>query len=369
MDPAEVKWTAREYSLQEYVNNFQDSFPNIIKITEGFLGKQEIDSVSSSTVIRVNSLYNQQRVTAETKSGKLFSLPTKLTTLKFLVAQDKKPVKYPQIQLPMHLEGILSRYNLPVTIQSAKALSYKQKGDMTSQDEMLSELTLQETYEEPFLLGHPIDKGKIFTKEPTTIPMYMMELKLVVATGLLQENPERWNEICDLMTKQVEDQGSFANITLDEIFMLDKKNVSTQKPMYNVIEPIYIDLSEVNSCKNQPLEKCNMYEMQPILDSKQTRMNHMTQPQAKTETLKSKIFATISDIPSDLHTLTVQQVCECLKCLNMSQYVEAFQTEQVDGELVYGLNPEMMKNYLGMNELHVVKLLKFRDGWRPNLEG
>ncbi|PIO26620.1 hypothetical protein AB205_0068710 [Aquarana catesbeiana] len=92
MDLSEVKWSTFEYTLQGYVTDFQKSFPNIIKITEGFLGKQEIDSISSSTVIRVHSLYNQKRVTAETRSGKLFSLPVKLTRLKFLVPSVKGPV-------------------------------------------------------------------------------------------------------------------------------------------------------------------------------------------------------------------------------------------------------------------------------------
>ncbi|XP_075061346.1 uncharacterized protein LOC142149969 [Mixophyes fleayi] len=371
MDPAEVKWSATEYSLQDYVTTFKNCFPNIIKITEGFLGKQEIDSVSSSTIIRVNSLYNQQRVAALTKSGRLFSLPTKLTTVKFLVAQNDGPAKNPKLQLPVNLESILSKHNLPITIHSSKALSYKQKGDMKSQDEILSELTLQETYEEPFLFGHPIDKGKLFIEEPITVPMYMAELKLVVAVGFKDGNTGRWKEICDLLTKQVKNQGSHANIVLDEIFMLDKKNLSPQDHMYNIIEPIYIDISEINTYKNKPLAnktRCNVYEMQPIQVPEQIN-KYQAQPAVKTEDLKLKTFSTLNEIPTNLRNLTVQQVCECLKCLNMNQYVEAFQMAQVDGQLVYDLSPEMMKSCLGMNGLNVVKFLKFRDGWRPNLEG
>ncbi|XP_075711259.1 uncharacterized protein LOC142748030 [Rhinoderma darwinii] len=367
MDPADVRWTTTEYSLQGYVSTFRNSFPNIIMITEGFLGKQEIDSVSSSTVIRVHSHYTQQRVVAETKAGRLFSLPTKLTRLKFLVAQESGSIK--SLKLHMSLEDILSRYSLPVTVRSSLDLSFKQKGDQKSQDELLNELTLLDTYEESFILGHPINKGKIFTEEPTIIPMYMRELKLVVAEGFQNRDNATWRILCDLLTKQVIDQGNIANVTFQEIYMLDKKDISPQEPSYSTIEPIYIDISEVKAKDKTLLEDkeiCNVYQMPPVVPPKPVIRNR-SQNAVKTEILAANNFTSISNIPKDIHNLNVNQVCQCLRLLNMNQYVNAFEKAQVDGQLVYDLNPDTMKSCLGMDGLSVVKFLKFRDGWRPNV--
>ncbi|XP_068131909.1 uncharacterized protein [Hyperolius riggenbachi] len=409
MSLTHVKWSDTEYSLQEYVFKFRTCFPSIIKITEGFLGKQEIDSVSSSTIIRVHSLYNQKRIVAETRSGKLFSLPIKLTRLKFVLLQASSSTT--NLLVPMTLEEILANSTLPVVVRTAKALSYKQKGE-TTEDEKMSELTLQDTYEESFLFGHPIDKGKIFTDEPIIVPMYMKELRLAVAEGLANGNIEEWSMVCEWLSKEVNNKG-LTNVTFQEIFMLDKKDLSPQEPRYSSIEPIYIDISEINSDKTTPLDnkgRCNVYESHLIPELKEVQLkqaqhvnktdssavkpgspaikpespvykpeslphttgsltNKPTPTEPKTESPSVNSFTTINDVPKNLRNLTVKQISECLKLLNMSQYAEAFESSQVDGHLVYDLDDEMMKSCLGMNGLNVVKFKKFRDGWRPNLQG
>ncbi|KAG8576397.1 hypothetical protein GDO81_009846 [Engystomops pustulosus] len=364
MDLADVKWTTTEYSLNGYVSTFRNAFPNIIKITEGFLGKQEIDSVSNSTVIRVHSHYMQQRVAAETKNGRLFSLPCQLTRPKFHVVQDKGTLK--PVRIPLNLEEILSRYSLPITIRSSSALSYKQKGDLKSQDELLSELTLIEIYEENFLYGHPINRGKLFTDAPIIIPMYMKELKLVVAVEFQNGNNKNWRNMCDMLTKQVNNQGNTANVMFEEIYMLDKRDISPQEHGYDTIEPIYIDITELNNDIKTPLENTKKYNVYKLLPK--PAVGNQSRDALKTETSAVTNFSSINDIPKDLHPLTVSQVCQCLKLLNMNQYVEAFETAQVDGQLVYDLHPDMMRSCMGMNELHALKFVKFRDGWRPNVQ-
>ncbi|XP_075131951.1 uncharacterized protein LOC142204533 [Leptodactylus fuscus] len=304
MNPADVKWTSTEFSLQGYVSTFRNDFPNIIKITEGFLGKQEIDSVSNSMVIRVHSYYLQQRVAAETKSGKLFSLPIKLTRPEFLVTQTNDLMK--TYKLSLTLEDILSKYSLPVTVRSSSDLSYKEKGDQKSQHELLSDLTLLEQYEESFLLGHPIDKGKIFVEDPIIIPMYMKELRLVVAVGFQDGDNTSWKNVCDLMDKQVKNQGNSPSITFEEIYLLDKKAVSAQRPSYSTIEPIYIDINELKNDIRTPLEnkvKCSIYQMQP-----KSVVENVYQNASNNETVVSNSFSSLNDIPKNLRNLTVNQV-------------------------------------------------------------
>ncbi|KAM8973886.1 uncharacterized protein RCH25_019419 [Pelodytes ibericus] len=355
MDLTSVRWSSIEYTLQDYLSTFYDCFPNIIKVTEGFLGKQEIDSISSSAVIRVHAVYTQKRVIAESKVGKLFSLPFKLENVKFLLVPQTDPVKGTRIQIPMTLEAILSKHSLPITVFSAKVLSVKEKGDTGSHNEMISELTLQDTYEETFLLGYPFDNGKLFLENPIMIPMYMTELKLVVAVGLMNGNSKQWKGMCEKLTTEIKSHGSTEQATYEEIFVLDKKNLSSKGLTYSSIEPIYIDISEMRINQMVHLPNTGKLTMKSEKSSK--------------EAIQSTVnFSKLSDIPVDLHNLTVNQVGQCLVLLNMNQYVNAFQGAQVDGQLLYELDHEIMKSSLGMNGLNIVKLIKFRDGWRPNLQ-
>ncbi|XP_053318617.1 uncharacterized protein LOC128490657 [Spea bombifrons] len=351
MDLSAVRWSSTEYTLHEYVSKFHDSLPNIIKVTEGFLGKQEIDSVSSGTVLRVHSVYNQKRVTAESKVGKLFSLPFNLQSLKFIVAAD--PAKGLKIQDPLTLEEILAKYTLPITVNLSKILSFKEKGELNSQNEQLFDLTLIDTYEESFLVGHIIDKGKLIIEDPIIVPMYMTQLKLVAAKGLKQGNNEKWKVICEKFTYEVKTKGKTNQATFEEIFLLDKKDLSSQVTEYSTIEPIYIDISVLQQNTIEYLPNTGTLTVEPTEEA---------------ETQQATTFTKICDIPVDLRPLTVNQVCECLQLLNMKQYTATFKRAQVDGQLLYELDHDMMKNSLGMTALSSVKLSRFRDGWRPNLQ-
>ena len=70
-------------------------------------------------------------------------------------------------------------------------------------------------------------------------------------------------------------------------------------------------------------------------------------------------------LPDDLGNLSVSEVSECLRLLNMGEHVETFESEQIDGELFMTLNKDTLP-YLGVsNKFQQQKLLKFIQGWRP----
>ncbi|XP_032227503.2 uncharacterized protein LOC116610936 [Nematostella vectensis] len=78
---------------------------------------------------------------------------------------------------------------------------------------------------------------------------------------------------------------------------------------------------------------------------------------------------TVKDEPKTrekLENLTVYEVSDCLRQLNMDCYVERFQEEQIDGNMLVELTPDIMAQSLGVtNKLHQIKLAKFIQGWRP----
>lgn len=70
--------------------------------------------------------------------------------------------------------------------------------------------------------------------------------------------------------------------------------------------------------------------------------------------------------PDDLRCLSVQEVGECLRKLNMGDLVEKFERDQIDGELFVMLDENTLP-YLGVSDkFQQKKLLMFVNGWRPN---
>lgn len=71
-------------------------------------------------------------------------------------------------------------------------------------------------------------------------------------------------------------------------------------------------------------------------------------------------------IPQRLDLLSVKEVGQCLKLLNMEKYVEVFRQECVDGSLLVSLSEDALVALGVSNKLHRTKLLKFIAGWRPS---
>ena len=72
------------------------------------------------------------------------------------------------------------------------------------------------------------------------------------------------------------------------------------------------------------------------------------------------------EIPKDVSGLSVEEVLECLRCLNLAKHVERFLEEQIDGELLVSVDREMLTAELGFQSFEAMKLEKFaRHGWRP----
>ena len=72
------------------------------------------------------------------------------------------------------------------------------------------------------------------------------------------------------------------------------------------------------------------------------------------------------NFPDDLSCLSVSQVGECLRKLNMEKHVDMFESKQIDGELFLTLDEELLSS-LGVNSaFEMKKIMKFINGWRPN---
>ncbi|XP_041081594.1 uncharacterized protein LOC121298533 [Polyodon spathula] len=357
MDVSKIRWSSTEYYLKEFVNKFQDSFPKIVKVTEGFLGRQELDSISSSTLLRVHALYSQERALVESKSGKVLSLPTKLTSMTFFITNHSGAREG-----PFTLLEILEAFTLPVKIQPTTALTFKESSSPHSPGQNLDSLTFTQSYQESFLLGHCLDnKGTLLEREPLVLPMYMKEVRLALSEGLEGENEEQWEAICNAYNERISELGHMDHFIFQGITLLDNKELIAPQKLYAEIEPTYMDLKKQGDAFNL---YCSLGKpvSPPQVPAKPQALPKPTSPLQEPE---PSTYRSLAEVPQDLHSLSIREVCDCLLLLNLGSYTQAFRQEQIDGDLLYELDHIHMRNTLGMSSLHITKLLRFRQGWRP----
>lgn len=103
-------------------------------------------------------------------------------------------------------------------------------------------------------------------------------------------------------------------------------------------------------------------QQRPLLSSGET-----LQSSRDSKACRDEIYARVSRIPNDLKGLTVEGVAEVLVDLNMEQYVETFESEMIDGDMLKGMDLDTMQS-LGVSLFHSKKLVKFIEGWRPALK-
>ena len=81
---------------------------------------------------------------------------------------------------------------------------------------------------------------------------------------------------------------------------------------------------------------------------------------------KEDIYQTLRAVPKDISKLSVTQVGECLKMLNMDEYVEKFESEKIDGVLLMELDVGDLQEAFGMSRMMAKKLCLFgKEQWRP----
>ena len=74
----------------------------------------------------------------------------------------------------------------------------------------------------------------------------------------------------------------------------------------------------------------------------------------------------VARIPLDLSGLSIGEVSNLLKNLNMGEYAERFENEMIDGSLLKEMKDSQLTD-LEMTSFHRTKLLNFINGWRPKL--
>lgn len=81
---------------------------------------------------------------------------------------------------------------------------------------------------------------------------------------------------------------------------------------------------------------------------------------------KQAIYEAIARFPQDISSISVADVSRLLRYLGMGSYVETFESELVDGDMLSSMDQDALES-LNVSPFHVKKMLKFIGGWRPNV--
>ena len=74
----------------------------------------------------------------------------------------------------------------------------------------------------------------------------------------------------------------------------------------------------------------------------------------------------LEDVPKDISTLSVSDVGDCLRLLNLQKYSNMFKEQQVDGQLLKSLSAIAIEEGFGLNSISSKKVEMFaKNGWRP----
>ncbi|XP_038640113.1 uncharacterized protein LOC119956778 isoform X2 [Scyliorhinus canicula] len=333
MQASGIQWTAEEYSLKEFLWTFRTSLPQIVQVTEGFLGRQEVDTLSASTVLRIHCLFLQRRAIVECKNGSILSIPVNLESMVFSVVDQKHKAG------PFTMKEVLLHFNLPVTITSTKDMTFREMYNPRSKDQELKQMTVKQTYDQEYLLGHTILESDITLLDKDKLDHYTGEYAEIEPIYIDLNKMDLEHEYQEIQARR-----SLPEIPNDNL--VQSRGQKPKLPPKPNTEMGFSRYVEAPTSRIKPLFTISR------------RSNYI-------QTQKAKRVASMSEVPSDLRHLSVDEVCDCLQLLNLGKYIETFQSQKIDGHLLSDLDRDVMQNTLGMNYFHVIKMIRFRDGWRP----
>ena len=116
--------------------------------------------------------------------------------------------------------------------------------------------------------------------------------------------------------------------------------------------------TESPSIAFQPTSSASTSESQPIATSS------CNAPTPSLATSPS-VFSSSLDFPDDLRSLSVSEVGDCLRKLNLERHVDTFEGNLIDGEMLLTLNEELLSSLGVSNMFEQKKVIKFIHGWRP----
>lgn len=202
-----------EYSARSFYEHYKDSLPQMVKVTQGYMGEVGFETFDMGQVFRIQTYSSQRRVVAVVVSGEkgMYGLQGRQISIpvdydvKFNVMKHGKP----KGKL-LTLQELISQKDLPLDVQCAGHAEETKFGPLERTS--LFTLRLLNVYDDFYLLGNAICYGNLY-QSVTAIPAYLPDLKFSIIKSIKGHNEDEYHHFLT-----VADQFVKEHITFDPTF-------------------------------------------------------------------------------------------------------------------------------------------------------
>ena len=210
----------------------------------------------------------------------------------------------------------------------------------------------------------------IYKESPASIPTATPKAQIPASSTKPSIKPKP-----KVASTRPDDDDNITRSVLDLTKIYDDHKVTTpfrrkSEPQENITQQLQkLTLPQTQRNPQQPNEESKQRQTIKTQNPHQM-MQQNTQPKQRDQNQsQQKAIRAIDDIPSDISGLSVEQVCACLRLLNMGEYSATFADNQIDGTLLTSLDVATMKESFKMPAIQAIKLEKFAtSNWRPKIE-
>lgn len=177
-----------DYSVAEFYEQFNNSLPKTVMVSEGFCGEIIEDIFDRGQVLRLYAISKQRRVVARFQylgASRLISIPDSYNE-KLCVVKRGKCGK------PKDIYAILADNPLPLTVQFPKDQTITVGNQAVSSNNIPS-LELTQTFDEVYILGNFLSNGTLI-QDVVPVPLYLSHLRLSLVTGVKGQSSEKWKD-------------------------------------------------------------------------------------------------------------------------------------------------------------------------------
>lgn len=257
-------------TVKEFYDRFKDQLPKIVLITEGYHGETGIESFGRGQIIRIHTIFKQQRVKAELVHGR----GTNPEDYHISIPLDYKANFYEvkHIEFPKPKEKSLSEILKKHKIRHHPEVKFAklEEGLILHLDSKIRKsstnihLRLLDGYDDIYLLGNPISEGCLYARV-MSVPIFLQNLKLSVISGIKGCSEESWKKYQEEMTETVNQNVTFDGNYGNENIAVYSKEKSTTASYVTYLSPpgFHCDSGKTNgNGKSEILQK----EFEPKCD-------------------------------------------------------------------------------------------------------
>ncbi|XP_046857857.1 uncharacterized protein LOC124451278 [Xenia sp. Carnegie-2017] len=316
-----LQWTEDSYSLKDFVDVF--SLPQVVKVIRGYDGGEHSASIRYGQVLTLHAIRDSSIFQAEDTEIKSLLKPSPCDTVIATTVSSDQHLKF-CFEIPKDLDikfvvadgfdngakhytdivnGLNDRFDVVKFMNTYKTLLIRRQDQIHKFDyDVIKEYIIDKS----IFLSKPEDKEGLDMVDGPTFPPQRVE-------NLFQATKENY-DTTDLYEKS-------------PAFIMRSSNFENKIPSSDSVYQTSSSLLSILADADYP-------------------------------------YKLICNVPLDLSDISVNEVADILRNLNMGQYANIFEDELIDGRLLNELTDSDLESF-NMTALHRTKLMKFVNGWRP----